>query len=392
MNDDDAAKPRPRALDNLYVCYTAQNYLKALYLAHGRFERGESSKILALFPRGAEEPSFFTTAAVFWAEVEHVPHDHHYVRLLPRERRAPLRLARAFGHKARLKIQRWHTARPERARLLAEARRATRVFLFLERSYFSNFLLRHVRCELIEEGCSTYVPFRKSAPARWFAPAVDQLQHPGEHPSFEHVWLRRPELASPRVAPKVKPLDLDYGALPTSVRAVLRTLFPLEVPADGSRCAVIVSQAWCWSAIDATRVLARYGEIVALLRTHGFTVWFKPHPAEDPATYASLGCRSMNRRIPLDALELAGRESSFACAFSLLASSVETAPRLARRVVTVFDARVPVERVDPMEFERGAEEGLARLATTLIELTRAARVAPGESRVALNAPRADGAV
>ncbi|MCC7170166.1 MAG: hypothetical protein IT459_06945 [Planctomycetes bacterium] len=353
--------------DNLYVCYTAQNYLKALYLAHQRFQRGERSKILALIPRGAEEPSFFATDAVHWAEIEHVPHDHHYVRILPRDRSAPLRFARLLGRKARLKLQRWYAARPERERLLAEARRATRVFLFLERSYFSTFLLRHVRCELVEEGCSTYVPFRRAAPARWFAPPADAMLHPGEHRNVAQVWLRRPELASPRVRPKVRKLELDYSALPIATRSILRTLFPLEAPADGTRAAVIVSQAWCWSSIPAEHVLACYAEVVALLRRHGFTVWFKPHPAEDPSTYAPLGCRMLNRRIPLDVLELDGGGVSFACAFSMLASSLETAPHLAERVVTVFDARVPVERVEPDAFDRGAQDGIARLAALLIE-------------------------
>jgi hypothetical protein len=119
-----------RAVDNLYVCYTAQNYLKALYLAHQRFLRGERSKILALFVRGAEHPTFFATSAVFWADVEHVPHDHRYVRVLPQDRRAPLRMARVLGHKARLKLQRWHSARPERARVARRgAARAARVSL-----------------------------------------------------------------------------------------------------------------------------------------------------------------------------------------------------------------------------------------------------------------------
>lgn len=364
--------------DNLYVCYTAQNYLKALYLAHERFQRGERSKILALFPRGAEEPSFFATAAVHWAEVEPVPHDHHYVRILPTDRAAPLRLARVICKKVRLKLQRWRTARPERQRLLAEARRVRRVFLFLERSYFSSFLLRHVRCELVEEGCSTYVPFRRPAPLRWLVPADRATQVPGEHPNVECVWLRRPELASPRVRPKVRRLELDYGALPVAARAVLRRLFPLEAPPPRARAALIVSQAWCWSSIPAERVLARYAEVVDLLRRHGFTVWFKPHPAEDPQTYAALGCRLMNRRIPLDVLELDGGITSFACAFSMLASSLDTAPHLAKHVVTVFDARVPVEHVDPAAFERGADDGIARLAALLVEIGRAGEPAlPG---------------
>lgn len=378
-NADDVGAAR--GPDNLYVCYSAQNYLKALYLAHQRFHRGERSKILALFARGNEEPSFFATSAVHWAEVEHVPHDHHYVRILARDRAAPLRFARLLGRKARLKLQRWRSARPERERLLAEARRATRVFLFLERSYFSTFLLRHVRCELVEEGCSTYVPFPRAAPARWFTARADAVRHPGEHRNIDQVWLRRPELASPRVSSKVRRLELDYRALPVATRAILRTLFPLEAPADPARAAVIVSQAWCWSSIRAERVLARYAEVVALFRRHGFTVWFKPHPAEDPDTYAPLGCRMLNRRIPLDVLELDGDGVSFACAFSLLASSLETAPHLAQRIVTVFDARVPVERVDPAEFERGAEDGIARLAAAWIDGKLAATAPP----LALNA-------
>lgn len=373
-------------VDNLYVCYTAQNYLKALYLAHQRFLRGERSKILALFVRGAEHPTFFATSAVFWADVEHVPHDHRYVRVLPQDRRAPLRMARVLGHKARLKLQRWHSARPERARLLAEARRARRVYLFLERSYFSNFLLRHVRCELVEEGCSTYAPFLRSAPARWLVSAADQLCHPGEHRNVEHVWLRRPELASPRVQSKVKQLELDYSALPLATRAILRQLFPLEAPSGPGRHAILVSQAWCWSSIDAERVLAWYGDLAALLRAHGYTVWFKPHPAEDPALYAPLCCRMMNPRIPLDVLELDGRTAPFAIACSMLASSLDTAPHLARHVVSAFDAQLQVERVTLDAFERGAAEGRERLTALLERLRDELPTTTPESSVIRGAP------
>jgi Alpha-2,8-polysialyltransferase (POLYST) len=368
--------------DNLYVCYTAQNYLKALFLAHDRARNGERSKILGLLARGAVIRSFFETAAVDWVEVEPMIHDHRYVRILPSDRRSPVRLALRIGEKARLKLARWRRARAERERLLAEARRARRVFLFLERSYFSNFLLRHVRCELVEEGSSTYAPIQRPLAERVRGPRAKRLFHPGEHANIDRVWLRRPELAGPGVEHKVGPLCLDYRRLPASVRAVMQRIFPLEHPTGSERCAIVVSQAWCWSAIDPERVYALYAEVVSRLRERGFSVWFKPHPAEDQQVYARLGCRMMNPRIPLDSLELLGRDAIFDCAFSLLASSIETAVHLARRVVTVFDARVVVERLRERDFEQARDVGLANLDAVLAEF--------GASEVAPDSAGADG--
>lgn len=353
------------AVDNLFVCYTAQNYLKALYLSYRRSCGGERSRILALMNRGAAEASFFETRHIDWVEVVPMLHEHRYVRVLPMDRAAPLRFAKKVGEKIGLKLSRWHRARSERQHLLSQARRAKRVFLFLERSYFSNFLLRHMRCELIEEGSSTYAPFGRSWGGRLLAKDAAPQRFPGEHRNIERVWLRSPERAMPAVRAKATPFDLDYHALPERIRAVMLRLFPLAVPPANEPAALLVSQAWCWSAIEQTRVLEFYAEIVARLRGSGLSVWLKPHPAEDPATYAALGCRILNSRIPLDSLELHGRDALFDCAFSLLASSVETATHVARRVVTVFDPSVIVERVTAEQFERAANIALENLETVL---------------------------
>lgn len=358
-------RPGAEDVDNLFVCYTAQNYLKALYLSYRRTCDGERSRILVLMHHGAFEPSFLETRHIDWVEIVPMLHEHRYVRVLPKDKAQPIRLAKKVGEKIGLKLSRWHRARMERRHLLAEANRAKRVFLFLERSYFSNFLLRHVRCDLIEEGSSTYAPFLASWGERLAAKDAALRRFPGEHRNIDRVWLRRPERAIPAVRAKAIPFDLDYHALPERIRNAMLRLFPLAVPPANEPAALLVSQAWCWSAIEQPRVLAFYAEIVARLRASGLSVWLKPHPAEDPATYESLGCRMLNSRVPLDSLELHGRAELFDCAFSLLASSVETATHVARRVVTVFDPSVIVERVTTEQYERASEIALENLEAVL---------------------------
>lgn len=75
--------------ENVYLCYSPQNYVKALYLAYFTHLRGERSKVLALAWSGDGGRAFFDAEPVFWADVEDLVHEHRYVRLLARDRLRP---------------------------------------------------------------------------------------------------------------------------------------------------------------------------------------------------------------------------------------------------------------------------------------------------------------
>ncbi len=347
--------------DNVFVCYTAPNYLKALYLAHGAHERGERSRILGLFLRGRVHPALSDTSAIDWAEVAILEHSQRHVPILARDRRDWPHLARKLATKLVLKARRELLHGAERRRVLAEVGRARRVFLFLERTYFSNLILRRRACTLVEEGCATYRPYRLRS--RLSLAPVERF--PGEHEHVSEVLLQRPEHAHPRIRDKVRPFELRYRELPCEVRERILRCFPLELPASDGPRALIVGQAWSVSSVPLERALDLYRRMAALLAARGYAVHLKPHPSESPRDYAALGVHVLDPRVPLDAFELRDGPPPFDCAVSVLSSSLNDAPHLAARRVCFLEGEIVVEDLQPADLERARAQCEARLAAAL---------------------------
>lgn len=351
----------PPEFDNVFVCYTAPNFLKALYLAHEAHERGERSRILALFLRGRTHPALADTSGIDWAEVAILEHTHRHVPILARDRRNWPLLARKLATKLVLKARRELLHRAERRSVLAEVARGRRVFLFLERTHFSNLILRRRTCTLVEEGCATYRPYRVRS-ARSLA--VEE-RYPGEHPNVTEVLLQRPEHAHERIRAKVRPFQLRYRELPAPVRARMLRGFPLELPPCERPRALIVGQAWSVSSVPLARALDFYRRLAGRLASRGFAVHLKPHPNESPAAYAGLELHLLDPRIPLDAFELRDGPPPFDCAVSVLASSLNDAPHLARRSLCFIEGEVVVEDLLAADLERVERECEKRLAALL---------------------------
>lgn len=347
--------------DNVFVCYTAPNYLKALCLAQRAHARGERSRILCLFQRGRTHPALVDTSAIDWAEVGILEHAHRHVPILPGDRRDWPRLARKLATKLVLKARRVLLHGAERRRVLAEVGRGRRVFLFLERTYFSNLILRRRACTLVEEGCATYRPYRVRS-ARTLAL---EERFPGEHVRVSEVLLQRPEHADARIRAKVRPLALQYRELPRDVRERILRSFPLELPPCVAPRALIVGQAWSVSAVPFGRTLELYRRLAGLLAARGYAVHLKPHPNEEPAAYADLGLHLLDPRVPLDAFELRDGPPPFACAVSVLSSSLNDAPHLAKRRVCFLEGEIVVEDLEPADLERAQRECEERLASVL---------------------------
>lgn len=343
---------------NVFVCYTVQNYLKALYLSYLQHQLGERSKILALFYAGTADPGLLQSAEVFWADVEHMPHRNAYVRILQRDP-AWLR-ARKAAHKGLLSLSRLLLKAGERKRLLASLAQAERVFLFLENTYFSAFILKHRVCTLVEEGLTTYKAYR---PASW-----QQPRYPGEHRNVSEVLLQHPQLAAESIRHKTRRLDLDYGGLPADVRRVLLRVFGLEDFTRQPHTAIIVGQAWARSSVDGQSVARLYRKIGAVLRSQGFDLVFKPHPSEDPSDYADLDCRLINPRIPLEVFDLRDDGSSFDHAVSILAGSLGDARRLARRKTCFVQSDLVVEAVPQALIDELEQSAEATLREQLVDL------------------------
>ena len=320
------------AYDNAFVCYTVQNYLKALYLAYRRYEEGERSKILALFYRGTAEPSCLDGGPVFWADVEHVPHANRYVRILERDRTRPLVYLTKVVEKTFLRVVR-SFKRAERALVLRAVEGAGKVHLFLEGTYFSSVLLKRRTCTLVEEGLTTYRPYGR--PAR-FA---------GEHENVAEVLLQHPEKACEAVRRKAQRLELRYDRLPSEVRHALLGLFGVETFRRRPRTAILVGQAWSCSSVTLEDVLELYGRIAHALTSRGYAVVLKPHPIEDRRRYARIGCRMLEPRIPLGVFDLMDDPRPFDVAVSILGSSVADSARLARTVVSFVPGDTVVEDV-----------------------------------------------
>lgn len=347
--------------DNVFVCYTAPNYLKALYLAHLAHERGERSRILGLFLRGRAHPALADTSAIDWAEVEILEHVQRHVPILASDLRDWPRLARKLATKLVLKARRELFHGAERRRVLAEVARARRVYLFLERTYFSNLILRRRACTLVEEGCATYRPYRLRSP---FALAARE-RFPGEHERVTEILLQRPEHAHPRIRDKVRPFELRYRELPREVRERILRSFPLELPANGLPRALIVGQAWSVSPVPLEQALELYRHMAALLASRGYAVHLKPHPSESPEDYAGLGVRVLDPRVPLDAFELRDGPPPFDFAVSVLSSSLNDAPHLAAKRECFLEGEIVVEDLRPADLERAREQCDARLLAAL---------------------------
>ncbi|MFO1009742.1 MAG: polysialyltransferase family glycosyltransferase [Planctomycetota bacterium] len=340
---------------NAYLCYSPQNFVKALRLAHAAHARGERSKILAwIGPELADAP-FFDGRGVSWADVEVRRHPHRYVRLLDRDRARPLVLAGKLARKAWSRARRVLATTETRA-LLAALADAEDVHLFLETTWYSDAVLRERRCTLVEEGVASYLP------VRGLARADGSPRYPGEHPNVRRVLLQRPDAAPPSVRAKVEPLELDYAALPADARRELLALFGMEHFAARGRAAIVVGQAWSCSSVEPDSVRGAHARIVAELGRRGFAVHVKPHPNEDADAYRALGAELLDPRLPLEVFELLERPHPFECAVSLLSSSLANAPRLARRVYRPEDGALVVEDVTPERFDELARGTLAALA------------------------------
>ncbi len=310
--------------DNVFVCYTPQNYLKALYLAYRAHEEGQRSKIIALFVRDIGKPSFLCADAVYWADIEYMPHSNGYIRVFDHDKKRPAVYLSKLARKACSRFFRFAFQSGERSRLLRAVGRTSRVYLFVESSYFSTFLLSRRVCTLVDEGLATYKPYRTRAlgPGDW--------QFPGEHPNIDTVLLQYPELAADAVRSKVQPLELRYRDLPRDVREILLPLFGLDTFRREERSMLLVGQAWSYASVDFAEILEFYRAVIDLFQERGYRVWLKPHPSESIESYQSLGCEIIDPCMPLEAFEFRGEDHPFEVAVSLLGSSLANVPHLAR--------------------------------------------------------------
>ena len=346
--------------DHLYLCYTPQNYFKALFLAHEKYERGESVRILALFLQGREDLAFFRTEKVYWAEIELRLHKNKYIRILPADLSNPLSYLRKASRKIAGRLARTFRRRAELRALVDSVMDSGTLYLFLESTYFSSHLLKHRKCTLIEEGLSAYKPYfsRIGRAAR--------ARYPGEHPSVSEVWLRYPERANKRVLPKVKPLVLDYERLPGQARNILLKLFGLSDFVREPRSAIVVGQAWSQSVVGSQPMLVHYKKVVDWLSAQGYSVFVKPHPSEDPGPYQEMGGTLLNAKMPLELFALGTEPYAFDVALSFLESSLVGASHLAEVYECYLTGDAVVEEISLEQFgELSAtlDAWLARLPT-----------------------------
>ncbi len=326
--------------DNVFVCYSTQNYLKALHLAFRGYENGESSKILVLTCATDSRLRLVRPDLVFWAHVEHEVHDNRFVRITGRDRRRPHALLGKTLHKVGIRARRGLLRRAQLRRVLDHVDEGGRVFLFLERNYFSDRILARRRCTLVEEGISSYLPHRGDGEKK------------GHHPNVDAVLLRDPDRARGVVPEKIRPLELDYQSLPVRVRSALLSLFGLGEFQRAEDSALIVGQAWSCSSVPVRHAVELYRAWIAALRDRGRSVWFKPHPNESRRAYADLDCELLDPTIPIEVFDLIEDGPAFGQAFSALRSSVAMSRQLAEHVACVVDEDMVVEDLQRADFDR----------------------------------------
>lgn len=325
--------------EHFFVCYTTQNFLKALVLAYQRFEAGESSKILLLLRPEQRLESFLEQESLWWTTIEFIEDDNPYVRVRRSDRARAAQLLGKLSRKAYFKLRRKLFKGGQRQHILDIVDEGRRVYLFLEKTYYSNHILAHRPCVLVEEGLATYRPYASRLGEG------HSTRYPGSHPNVQEVWLLRPGDADASIAHKVRPVDFDYAGLPPQVGAAIRRLFgslPAHLP---SPCALIVGQAWCCGNIEFSQVLELYERLIEGLHRMDLEVHLKPHPNEELKVYQGLPCKLLSPARPLELIGVNVEAPPYALAVSVLGSSMTHIKGVAQRKLALLDEELIVEEL-----------------------------------------------
>jgi hypothetical protein len=345
----------PVTYSNVYVCYSLQNVLKALYLSWFRMERRERSKIVAICP--PDVLSLFRAGAehAAWVDVEFVPDTSPYTRILFQDRKRPVRLFAKVAAKFVKRIQRQLMKGSERRRILSLLCDCERVFLFLERSYYSDFILRERTCTLVEEGLSTYKPYPQWSSWR------SRNRFPGEEANVDAVLLKYPEQAIGAVRKKADRVEFNYQSLPLGPRKDLVAFFGLRAPTSSGRTAVIVGQAWSCSPANWESVLAFYAKLIDELSASGYAVCFKPHPIENVDDYQVMNCQVLQSKVPIEVFDLLEDVPAFDLAVSILECSIDGVSRIATRRICLIEGDLLVEQCTQELLDNAMPIALAKL-------------------------------
>jgi hypothetical protein len=323
------------SFDNVFVCYSAQNYLKALYLSHEEHEKGRSSKLILLMNRKFIQQMYIENKPIYWAVIEYLEDTNPYVRVLESDS-TPRHLQKLIC-KTYLKLKRAVLKGEERRQLLEAVDEGERVFLFLERNYYSSCILRHRSCTLVEEGLAAY---------RDYPPVLlsgSGGEFPGSHEGIDEVWLQHPERAHGRAAEKARQVEFNFEALPSEAKQALLEIFGMKDLELKQPAAIITGQSWGCSSVKFADILTLYARVEDCLRANSLEVYFKPHPHEDLRNYHGLTCHVLEPLVPLEVFGMRDDAPLFECAVTVLGSSLTSLSPLARNIVRLHPSEVIVE-------------------------------------------------